>query len=105
MTLDEWLTRRDPAPPPALASRLTAMTRSLSADTPQRASDALLGAAEHILSDLLPEGCGSRSNAIDLLVADALVTYAFEAAADAPDMLEQQATLAMSRLAAFAGAR
>lgn len=104
MTLDEWICR-EPAPPPTLAARLTGMTRLLPADTPAQASDALIVSAERLLTELFPRGCVDRSDAIDLLVADALVTYAFEAAADAPDMLEQQATSAMTRLAAFAEVR
>lgn len=101
MTLADWV-HRDPAPPPTLAARMERMTSSLTAATPREASDVLLGAAADLLSGILPHGCGDRANAVDLLVADALVTYAFEAAADAPEMLEAQATRAMSRLGALA---
>lgn len=105
MTLDEWLDDREPAPPPALAARLSGMTRLVPAGTPRETTDALLGVADALLAELLPNGCRSREDAMDLLVADALVTYAFEAAADGPELLEQQSTSAMWRLAAFAGSR
>lgn len=102
MTLDEWLCR-ELAPPPALAARLTGIVRPHAANSPAARSDALLGCAETLLAELFPRGCVDRRDAVDLLVADALVTYAFEAAADEPQMLETQATTAMARLAAFAG--
>jgi len=52
---------------------------------------------------LLKDGCISRENALDLLVADALVTYAFEAASDAtPAAIIALGARAMTRIAAFA---
>jgi hypothetical protein len=39
---------------------------------------------------------------LELLAADALVTYAFEAAADAPTLLSERARQAMMRIAALA---
>jgi hypothetical protein len=61
----------------------------------------LLDAAESLLRTLLASSPG-REGALDLLAVDALVTYAFEAAADAPATLERQANEAMTRIAALA---
>jgi hypothetical protein len=43
-----------------------------------------------------------RAAALDLLAADALATYAFEAAADDPDAIPARARAAMARLSSFA---
>jgi hypothetical protein len=88
-----------PSPPPALAAAVEAQL-----DAPDDVSpDAYLEAAERLLAALLKEGCVSRENALDLLVADALVTYAFEAASDAtPSEIIALGTRAMTRIAAFA---
>jgi hypothetical protein len=59
-----------------------------------------LDAGEELLADLLrrgPDG-GGRTSALDLLAADALVTYAFEAAATNPADIERRAADAMHRL-------
>ena len=103
MTLDDWLSRREPAPPSALATRVRGeMAWVVPASQVERSEELLVG-AERLLDRLLQGGCGSRGSALDLLVADALVTYAFEAASDSPATLEAKATDAMSRLAAFGG--
>jgi len=47
----------------------------------------------------------TRAHALDVLSADALLTYAFEAAADEPSRLTARADLAMQRIAALAEAR
>ena len=61
-------------------------------------TEALTSAAERTLRSLLRVKATDRAGALDLLAADALVTYAFEAAADAPEELERRATEAMRRL-------
>ncbi|HEX5831261.1 MAG TPA: hypothetical protein VFY16_09795 [Gemmatimonadaceae bacterium] len=62
-------------------------------------------AGEALLERLLRDGCGTRAAAPDLLVADALVTRAFELASAEPARLEQRAHDAMVRLAALAAGR
>ena len=57
------------------------------------------------MSELLAIDCAMRDRALDLLAVDALVTYAFEAAAEHPESLAQRATTAMSSIAALAHAR
>lgn len=97
-TLADWLDARTPPPPPRLAARVREV---LADDLAAPAADAharLLGAGERLLSALLARGSATRDVALDLLVADALVTYAFEAAAEQPESLEPRADEAMRRL-------
>ena len=100
--LADWLETRDPAPPPALARRIRELV-SGDASSPEGLSDAFLRAGESLLSQVLHRDCAARENALDLLVADALVTYAFEMASPDPRALEARAASAMTRIAALAG--
>ncbi|MDB4876246.1 MAG: hypothetical protein JWM41_2692 [Gemmatimonadetes bacterium] len=61
-----------------------------------------IDAADELLRDLLSRPSAGRDSALDLLTVDALVTYAFEAAATEPEMLVRRANDAMARLAAAA---
>jgi len=94
------------ARPPALARRmeaaLDAYYASGRADAHRSSPEAYLGAAEALLTQLLSADCTSRECALDLLAADALVTYAFELAGDDPLRIEARAELATMRLAALA---
>ena len=98
--LSVWIRGRSPAPPPHLLSRVEAMA----ANAPRAATpaDALLDAAAAVMADVLRDGCLTRSAGLDLLAVDALVTYAFEAAADDPHQLDQRSATAMARIAALA---
>ena len=58
----------------------------------------LLTAAEAALRSVLNAGSDSRASALDVLAIDALVTYAFEAAAAEPERIPALASHAMSRL-------
>lgn len=71
-------------------------------DDRSRAADACLDAAESLLRDLLARPSAGREAALDLLTVDALVTYAFEAAALEPATIEARAADAMRRLAGTA---
>ena len=102
MTLREWLDARHPAPPPVLAVRLHALLGERATASASEASDACLAAGEALLARLLREGCVARDTALDLLAADALVTYAFEAAAADPATLQERAERAMGRIASIA---
>ena len=102
MTLREWLHEREPAPPDRLAARIDAVLGERADADKARASAHCLDAAEELLSELAARPSAGRESALDLLTVDALVTYAFEAAADAPASLEATATAAMIRLAATA---
>lgn len=76
------------APPPALVRRMQsavdAAGGSAGRPSPETAVDAALLLLNSIIRDTQP----SRTGALSLLAADALVTRAFEDAANAPDGLE-----------------
>jgi hypothetical protein len=67
-------------------------------------SETLLGAGERLVRGLLEVDATSRDSALDLLAADALVTYAFEAASERPADLARRAAVAMARIARLGGA-
>jgi hypothetical protein len=106
VTLAEWLDGRTPKAPVTLAERVRAalgpaLGRDLDAGRgPIHAT--LLDAAISLLS--ATPGCESpeRSAALDLLAADALVTYAFEMAAEVPEEIDSLADSAMRELGALA---
>ena len=101
MTLARWLDARHPPPPPALRARIDdALGSALHRDAIDE-SATLLAAAERIVEALLHENATSRGAALDLLAADALVTYAFESASERPAELSGRATEAMRRIAAL----
>jgi hypothetical protein len=60
-----------------------------------------LRAGERLAAALLATNSTSRDSALDLLTADALVTYAFEAASGSPAGIDAQAASAMQRIAAI----
>ncbi|GAC1690071.1 MAG: hypothetical protein NVS9B3_08680 [Gemmatimonadaceae bacterium] len=99
MTLDAWLAARTPVPPPALARRLGEILGAESTSDAGAAHLQLAAAAERVLIRLLKADCSSRASALDLLVADALMTYAFESAADHPASIDASASAAMRRIA------
>jgi hypothetical protein len=94
-----WLRERSPEPPSQLLARIEQML-AVHADGPP--PEALLGAAEAAMSGLLRDGCLTRESALDLLAVDALVTYAFEAAAEDHATLDARSTRALARIAALA---
>lgn len=71
---DAWLAQRLADVPPRLAAAVRELTQGGGADA---LADAALAAFERVAS-----GGARRAGALDLLAADALLTYAFEAAAD-----------------------
>lgn len=73
-----WLAARRPAAPPTLVEP---MTRWLE-DSPANLPDHLARAGRALLERVLSRPRGGRELALDLLAADALVTYAFEAQAE-----------------------
>ena len=105
MNLAGWLDARRPVPPPALRARIDdALGDSLQSD----ANDALescLSAGERLVESLLRANATTRESALDLLAADALVTYAFEAGSERPRELAARARDAMARIAAIGDER
>lgn len=100
MTLAVWLAARVPPPPPALAARLQLLTAS--SDGRDGISDALVVASGDVLRRVLHGGQIAREVALDLLAADALATYAFEAAGDAPADLDGRCSWAMRYFSSIA---
>jgi hypothetical protein len=101
-----WVEQHGAAAPPALRTRVVDV---LNADAVAQAlpvAEALLRAGEQLLADVvaLREG-EAREAALDLLAADACVTWAFEAAADEPGTLAARAEDAMRRIALAAEAK
>jgi hypothetical protein len=92
---------RVPEPPPALrdgvdrALQLVSGGISVESATPEQ----FLAAAQRLFLDSLAAGCTARRSALDLLVVDALVTYALERASDDPGTLSARAEQAMRELA------
>jgi len=73
-----WLEARRPAPPDALRACLTAAVTDAEAASPEQLAD--LGGRALARVVMRPEG--GRELALDLLTADAFITYAFEAQAE-----------------------
>lgn len=61
-----------------------------------------LAAALTLTTEVLSDESGSRTGAITLLAADALMSYAFEAAAMAPSGIDDLAADAIRRVSAIA---
>jgi alkylation response protein AidB-like acyl-CoA dehydrogenase len=101
VTIGEWLADRRPAPPPALRARIAALLAGSVAHDVTETSDACLEAAERLVQRLLAGNSTTRDSALDLLTADALVTYAFEAAGEAHADLVGRASAAMIRIASI----
>ena len=98
----EWLASREPAGPPALVNRV----RELLASHPEwerlPRADVFIDASEALLRRVLEGGAMARANALDLLAADACITWAFEAAAEHPDAIAAHAERATQGIAAIA---
>jgi hypothetical protein len=114
VTGEVW--RADPVgrPPAALVARLDAIMARYGAaaatahpngaESAAAASRRYLDAAERLLADLMSDGCMRRQSALDLLAADALVTYAFEVASADPERLQARADAAMRAISSLASA-
>lgn len=74
-----WLDQREPAPPSALRARLD---RAVD-DGPELLPEHLARLGRALLAQVAARPAAGRELALDLLAADAFVTYAFEAQAEA----------------------
>jgi hypothetical protein len=105
VTIAEWLRSRASLPPAALAARLDAVLGD-SLSLPSNAiPEIFLEKGERLVAELLKTHSEARQSALDLLTADALVTYAFEAASEEPSAIEARASEAMTRIAALCDTR
>ena len=100
MTDSDWLSRRIPPPPEDLARAIrdALRARNVSSDPPTPTE--LLETAKSLLERVLGTECAARESALDLLTADALVTYALEVANDGSSQLGEFSVRAMQTLAA-----
>jgi hypothetical protein len=78
-----WLAVRGPAAPPGLAARLVDATGTGAAGNEGVLADQLARLGLALLKRVAGASAGGRELAADLLAADAMVTYAFEAQAEA----------------------
>lgn len=92
--LSDWLDSRSPRPPAELAARLAELASGVTCAEDQ-IPNVLLEKAQRLLATVGTD----RSAAADLLAADALITYAMEAAAETSEDLESFAGDAASRIA------
>jgi predicted RecB family endonuclease len=103
-----WINARTPAAPPSLRACMIDAISAVAASTNGAGVTTILGeAALHALRKAV-ERCDDRAAAIDLLAADALLTYMMEAAAeqgsDAIDAVAQAyGNARLAQLAANAG--
>jgi hypothetical protein len=98
-----WFDGISPAPPEGLRIRLAALLEPFAHLPAQQVPEACLDAGEKLLEALLASGSTSRATALDLLAVDALITYAFQAAADDPALIDVRAARALARIAALPG--
>ena len=102
MTVGDWLTSRLALAPPVLAEQVRAALE----ENMHRDADAIpqlcITRGESLLRELLQRNPNSRERAGELLLVDALVTYAFEAAIENAQALDDRARDAITRLSALA---
>jgi hypothetical protein len=94
----DWIAQARPEAPEALVQRVREVLASDPRGGTLDVAGALLEAANALLDAVLRDGGAGRERALDLLAADACVTWAFEAAADDPATLGERARLTMQRL-------
>lgn len=97
----EWVAAHDDGVPRALAVRMLSAVAGERASGGAAVADELAGGAERLMRSALGASPMTRAQALDVLGADALLTYAFEAAADEPQQLAARADAAMLRVAAL----
>lgn len=106
MNDSEWLQSRRPPPPPKLSERVQLAATPFSDDSKMSRSERLARGAVALLAPLFGPGAPdisiSRDVAIDLLAADALVTYAIESAADDCATIGQNVDLVVEQLISLA---
>ena len=104
-TVRAWLASRTPLPPPLLRSRVTEALGSALERDASETEHLCLEAAERVLERLVDDNAATRHEAVDLLAADALVTYALEYAAEHPEGFEEHARGAIERFGRMSEAR
>ncbi len=98
MTVGEWVASRAAGVPPHLLARVNDALGPALQRPATDAPEECVAAADRVVGELLAHDRIGRDSALALLAADALVTFAFEAAADAPGQLAARAQAAMRTL-------
>ncbi len=101
-SVGDWLRNLEPPPPEALRARIFELVEPFSSQSVSMVPDLFLDAGERLLHKLLRSGTTTRDAALELLAVDALVTYAFQAAASESWTLDERAAAAMRRIASSA---
>jgi hypothetical protein len=94
----DWLAQRTPRPPAELAERLAMIAGDAKVHDEAALADVLVRHAVALLANVASD----RSGATVLLLADALITYAMEAAASDHEKFEAIAERSMKVIAATA---
>jgi len=102
VTVAEWLTARAPEAPGVLMERLHALLAADLHASAERGADVFLAAAGASLARVLEERRFGRDGALDLLAVDALMTFAFEHAAERGTGVEGLEALTRRGVAAIA---
>ncbi|HYV99584.1 MAG TPA: hypothetical protein VE967_19150 [Gemmatimonadaceae bacterium] len=102
MRARDWLGAREAGVPDALVRRVERALPDTLTNTPPSAE--LASAAVTVARVVVAESSMTRAQALDLLAADALITYALEAACEEPSSLGQRADDAMRAMAALGAA-
>lgn len=101
MTARAWVQTARPEAPAALTRRVLAVLDEHPEWDTLPTADALGEAGQALLRAVVARQAAAvrdRSNALDLLAADACVTWAFEAASDAPAEIGERAQATMQRI-------
>ncbi len=100
VTVADWLSQHDPMQPTALRERLQELLAADAGRPAAQVPEVFIAVGKRLLEQIVSaHEPGDRSNAADLLAVDALVTYAFQAAAELPAELDEKAGNAMTLLA------
>lgn len=103
MSILSWLDSRAPAAPAPLQARVRLALETGAGDADEYT--ACFTAAATLLEKTLDADVTDRETALELLAADALITYAFEAAANDVNGLDDRAAGAMRHLGALGAGR
>jgi len=99
----DWILANAPDIPPELVSRVRLVLERNTGWEELALPEALLLAGDELLASVLRAGNGeARAGAMDLLSADACVTWAFEIASGEPGTLSARAESAIQRIAEVA---
>ena len=98
MNAAEWLHSRTPRPPATLTNRLDVLLAEQDSLGAVDIPDALHLTVDRLLDNLLRREASSRGSALDLLAADALMTYLMECVAEDIHSLDARAVVAMRRI-------